>query len=258
MRLSFILLLVLSLFGAPLRAQDLLATCHASSSYDISVDADHLLFDRPAPAPLRIELRQGQLRVDGAAVSLNAENRDRMALFERELRALLPRVRVVARNAVDMAARGIRAEADGMGIGAATRVEFERLVAQHAGALKQRVAQSHSTHDWQGAAAEQMMQRVGADLLPLLATDLAQQAVAAALSGDMQTAARLRDRATSLATELQPRMQQRMHALRPQIAALCPSIQRLAELQQGVRDNQGRALNLLQIQSPTAASPHAD
>ena len=42
-------------------------------------------------------------------------------------------------------------------------------------------------------------------------------------------------------------LQQRMQALRPQIAALCPSIRRLAELQQGVRDGNGRPLNLLQI-----------
>jgi hypothetical protein len=86
-----------------------------------------------------------------------------------------------------------------------------------------------------------------ADLAPLVAGDLGQQAVDAALNGDLQAAADLRDRGATLATQLQPRMQQRMQALRPQIAALCPAIERLAGLQQGVRDTQGRPLHLLQM-----------
>ena len=94
---------------------------------------------------------------------------------------------------------------------------------------------------------DQTMNQIAADLVPLLAADLGQQAINAALNGDLQTAASLRDRAATLATDLQPRLQQRMQALRPQVEALCPSIQRLAELQQGVRGSNGRPLNLLQI-----------
>ena len=86
-----------------------------------------------------------------------------------------------------------------------------------------------------------------ADLGPLVAGDLGQQAIDAALNGDLQTAANLRDRGAALATQLQPRMQQRMQALRPQIEALCPSIKRLAQLQQGVRGVHGEPLHLLQI-----------
>jgi hypothetical protein len=67
------------------------------------------------------------------------------------------------------------------------------------------------------------------------------------MNGDLQAAADLRDRGATLATQLQPRMQQRKQAQRPQIAALCPSIRRLADLQQGVRDGSGRPLRLLQI-----------
>ncbi|CAM5572725.1 hypothetical protein [Rhodanobacter lindaniclasticus] len=38
-----------------------------------------------------------------------------------------------------------------------------------------------------------------------------------------------------------------MQASRPQIEALCPAIQRLARLQQGLRDARGQPLNLLQV-----------
>lgn len=245
LRWSALLLSLCSVW--PLHAQDLAATCHASSSYDVTLKSDSLLFDRAAPAPFHVELQHGALRTDGAVVPLNAESEDRLALFERELRALVPRVRTVARNGVDMAAQALRAEAGGMNLTADTRAEFDRRLDTHANELKRRISVSQSTRDWQGDAANQTMNRIAADLLPLLAADLGQQALNAALGGDLQAAASLRDRATTLATELQPRLQSRMQALRPQIEALCPSIRRLASLQQGVRGGNGQPLNLLQI-----------
>jgi hypothetical protein len=232
---------------APLSAQDLATTCHASSSYDVTLNADSLVFDRPSPAPTRVELHQGALRVDGMAVHQSAENEDRLALFERDLRALAPRVRAVARNGVDMAVAGMREELSSLGLSADTRAEFESRLARHAAELKQRITDSNSTHDLQGDLAARYENEIVADLGPLVAGDLAQQAVGAAMNGDMQAAADLRDRGTLLATQLQPRMQQHMQALRPQIAALCPAIRRLAELQQGVRDGNGQPLRLLQI-----------
>ncbi len=248
MRLRHLSLFLLPLFAAlPLRAQDLAATCHASSSYDVTLRPDSLLFDRPAPAPTRVEIGHGQLHVDGAAVRLDAESQDRLTLFERDLRALAPRVRTVAQHGVDIAAQGLREEAAGMGLAADTRSQVDSHLANDAASLKRRIAASHSTHDWQGNAMDQYVNQLESDLLPLIAADLGQQALDAAMNGDLQAAADLRDRAANLATQLEPRMRQRMQALRPQIEALCPAIRQLAMLQQGVRDGKGRPLDLLQI-----------
>ncbi|HEX7733055.1 MAG TPA: DUF2884 family protein, partial [Rhodanobacter sp.] len=226
-------LFLLPLLAAlPLRAQDLAATCHATSSYDVTLRPGSVLFDRPAPAPTRVELSQGALRADGAAVPLNAEEQDRLSLFERDLRALAPRVRAVAQHGVDIAVRGLHEEAAGMGLDADTRAQLDQRLAADAASLKQRIAASNSTHDWQGDAMDQTISRIEGDLLPLIAGDLGQQALNAAMSGDLQTAAALRDRAANLATQLEPRMRQRMQALRPQIQALCPAIRQLATLQQ--------------------------
>lgn len=241
-------LLSLSLVALPLHAQDLASTCRASSSYDVTINSDNLVFDRASPAPLRVELRHGALRVDGVAVPQPAESQDRLAVFERELRALAPRVRTVAQSGVDMAARGVLAESSSLGLSAATQAELTQRLTRHASDLKQRIASMRSTRDLQGDVASRYENEIISDLAPLVAGDLGQQAVDAALSGDLQAAADLRDRATTLATQMQPSMQQRMQALRPQIAELCPAIERLAELQQGVRDAQGQPLHLLQIE----------
>ncbi|MDO1527569.1 DUF2884 family protein [Fulvimonas sp. R45] len=241
------LLLSLPLLAAwPLQAQDLAATCHATSSYDLTVEPDSLLFDRANPAPRRVLMQGAALRVDGRAVALNDEAQDRLTLFERDLRALLPRVKAVADRGVDMAVAAVQAEAAGLDLGADTRAELDRRLAAHAAELKRRIAASRSTHDWHGTAAEQYAQGIATDLMPLVAADLGQQALAAAMSGDLQTAAALRERASALATDWPARLQARMQGLRPQVQALCPDIQRLAELQQGLRDGAGRPLELLQ------------
>lgn len=235
------------LLAAPLHAQQLATRCHASSSFDVTVQPDRLVFDRPSPAPRQLVLSHGRLVADGASVRLNAEDEDRLALFERELRALVPRVRAVGRRGVDLAVQALHQEAAGMGLGAASRSELDQRLATDAAELRQRIDASQSTHDWQGDAAQQLGNRIAADLTPIVAGDLGQQALQAAMSGDLDTAARLRDQATDLATTLRPRLERRMQALAPAVDALCPSIRRLADLQQGVRDAAGRPLDLLSV-----------
>jgi hypothetical protein len=235
------------LLVGPLHAQQLATRCHASSSFDVTVQPDRLLFDRPGPAPRQIMLRNGSLVADGASVRLNAEDEDRLALFERELRALVPKVRAVGRRGVDIAVQALQQEAAGMGLSAGSRSELDQQLATDAAALRQRIDTSQSTHDWQGDAAQQLGNRIAADLTPIVAGDLGQQALQAAMSGDLDTAARLRDQAADLATALRPRLERRMQALEPAVDALCPSIRRLAELQQGVRDAAGRPLDLLSV-----------
>jgi hypothetical protein len=244
--LRFAAISILLLAAHPLCAQDLATTCHATSSYDVTINADDIRFDRPTPAPMRLEIQNGSLRTDGVAVPLNAEDHDRMTLFERDLRLLVPRVKSVAQNGVDMAVRAVRAETSSMGLSADTRAELDQRLDTHARDIKQRIAASRSTHDWDGDVFNQYANQIAADLVPLIAGDLGQQAIDAAMSGDLQQAANLRDRAASLATEIQPRLMSRMQALRPQIQALCPAVQQLVDLQVDVRGSNGQRLDLIQ------------
>jgi hypothetical protein len=249
MRLRLLVLPCVMLAATSLSAQEWAATCHASSSYDVTLKPASILFDRPSPAPFHVEMQQGALRTDGTAVRLNAEQQDRLTLFERELRALAPRVRTVAQHGLDLAVQALQDETRTMSLGADTRVELDRRLAAHAATFRQRIAASNSTHDWQGDVIDQYANQIAADVLPLLANDLGQQAHDAAMRGDLEAASRLRDQATGLASGLRPRLEQRMQALKPEIAALCPAIARLADLQQGVRGSNGQPLNLLHVGS---------
>jgi hypothetical protein len=249
MRPNGILLVALTFAATPCAyAQALANTCHVSSSFDLTIAPDALLFDRAGPAPRRIRLQAGRLDVDGAVVRLNTEDHDRLALFEEQVRALVPRARVVADNGVDLAIKAVRAEVASLGASADTQANLDSKLATRAVELKQHIATSTSTRDWQGNAFDQYADDIVADIAPLLATDLAQQAVSAALNGDLDAAASLRDSAADLTGDLRPRLERRTQALRPQIQALCPSIKRLYELQRGVRDANARPLELLDIE----------
>lgn len=229
------------------RAGDLQDTCRASSSYDLTLTAGSLLFERAAPTRRRIEMRDGALRVDGVPMVLNAEDGDRLALFAREVRALVPKVRAIAQRGLDLAAGVVRSETRGLVSNAHARGELDQRIATHVAELRRRIATSASTRDWQGAAFERDVDAMAADLVPLLTADLGGQAATAALNGDVDAAVALQARAGELGNGLQPKIERRLRDLRPDIEALCPSIRRLQELQQGLRDGDGRALDLVEI-----------
>ena len=238
---------VITLACGSLHAQDLSKVCHATSSYDLTMQPGRLIFDRAEPAPTRVVIASGSLQTDGQTVSLNAEDQDRLALFQRELLVLAPRVKRVINHGVDVSVQAIQEAAAGLNLDADTRAQLQQRLQARAADLHQRVAASQSTHDWHGDAADQYANQVIGDIAPLLASSIGQQALAAAMSGDLQQAAALRDEAANLTGGFQPRLQQRLQVLRPEIQALCPDIQRLADLQQGIRASNGRPLNLLQV-----------
>jgi Protein of unknown function (DUF2884) len=230
-----------------LHAQDLAKVCHATSSYDVTVEPDRLVFDRDAPAPTRVVLGAGTLQTDGQPVALNDEDQDRVDLFQRNLRALMPRVKNVAQHGVAITMQTIHDESASLNLDPDTSAELNRRLAAHAADLRQRIADSHSTHDWHGDAADNYANQILSDITPLVASSLGQQALSAAMTGDLQQAGTLRDQATSVATNFQPQLERRLQALRPEIQALCPDIQRLSQLQEGLRASNGRPLNLVQI-----------
>ena len=229
------------------RADDLLDTCRAGSSYDLTLTPGSLVFERAAPTRRRIEMRDGALRIDGAPIPLNAEDSDRLVLFAGELRALVPKARAIAQRGLDIAAGVVRSETRKLLASPQSRAELDRRIAAQVAELRRRIATSNSTRDWQGAVFERDVDAMAGDLVPLLTADLGGQAVTAALGGDVDAAVALQARAGELGNGLQPKIERRLGELRADVAALCPSIRRLQELQQGLRDGNGRALELLEI-----------
>lgn len=221
--------------------------CRAASSYDLTLGSG-LTFERAAPAPRRVEMRDGRLRVDGAPAALNAEDSDRVALFERNVRTLVPQVKTLAERGADLAAQAVRAQVASIAPAAAADPQFDARLAARTRELKARIAASTSTKDWQGEALDTYAQNVAADVLPIVGADVAQQALDLAMQGDLAGAAALKDRAADLQPELEARIRARLRTLEPDARRLCPTLRELDRLEAGIGARlPGGPLQLIEI-----------
>lgn len=248
-------LLPLTICG-PARADSLADVCHASSTYDLTVRTTGLTFDRPNSPPREVWMHAGTLRVDGVNAELNTEDRDRLNLFERDVRALLPKIKAIAAQGVDLAALELRKQVAILAPSAAASGILDQRIDADVADIKARISRSNSTHDFQGEAFDQYASKLVADIVPLVAADMGQQAISDALSGDLQGAAQLRDQALNVANTLEAKLRQSLQPLRPQIQALCPDIRSLDTLESGITSAlpAGSRLNLIEIDAPPAAA----
>ncbi|SFW74800.1 DUF2884 family protein [Luteibacter sp. UNCMF366Tsu5.1] len=228
-------------------AQDLSTTCRVASTYDLTVQPDALVFERAEVAPRRIRMDDGALEVDGRPLALRPDEQDRVALFERNVRALVPKAKAIASDGIDLAARAVRDEAATAAPGAVASGDLDRVLNSRVAEIKRRIATSQSTRDWQEDAMRAYAQEIVSDVGPLLTQDVGSEAMQLAMNGDLQGAAALRDRVASVSTGGQARVVARVEtALKPRIQALCPSVRQLFDLQSGLHDASGRPLQLLE------------
>ncbi|HEY4092404.1 MAG TPA: DUF2884 family protein [Luteibacter sp.] len=238
---------VAACFAGGAAAQDLGTTCNLASTYDLTVRPDGLSFDRADVAPRSVRMHDGSLTTDGRAVALRPDEQDRVALLEGRVRALLPKVKAIASDGVDIASRAVREEAATAAPGAAASGELDRTLNARVADIKRRIAASQSTRDWQEDAMREYAQEIVSDIIPLLTQDVGGEAMQLAMSGDLQGAAALRDRVASVSTGAQARVAAKVTAaLRPRIQALCPQVRQIGELQSGLHDAAGRPLLLLE------------
>ena len=228
-------------------AQDLATTCRIASTYDLTVRPEALVFDRAEPVPRTVRMHDGTLETDGRQVALRPDEQDRVALFDRQVRALVPKAKAIANDGVDIAARAVRDEAATAAPQAVASGELDRVLNGRVADIKRRIAASQSTRDWQEDAMRAYAQEIVSDVGPLLTNEVGGEAMQLALNGDLQGAADLRDRVASVSTGGQARVVARLEAaLRPRIQALCPSIRQLEDLQSGLHDASGRPLLLVE------------
>jgi hypothetical protein len=234
---------------------DFTGICHASSSYDLTVKPQSIEFDRPSPARRTVSMHAGKVTVDGVGLRLNTEDGDRVALFEDEVRALVPKAKSIANHGVDLVVKAIRTTLAQEFDDAATRAQFDRVLDRRSAELKRRIADSTSTHDWQGDAFDRYTDQITSELAPLVTNSYAERAAAAAREGDLGAVLSMGAQHGGLIAgvvdgDLGQRLASTLAPLRPQVQALCPSLQRLADLQRGVRGADGKPLDLIGIDGP--------
>ena len=228
-------------------AQSLPNVCHVTSSYDLSVTKDRLIFDRQGPVPRQVVMGNDAMWVDGQPLQLTTNEQDRINFFQFNARQLIPRVKSVAQYGLSLASQTIYLDLQNIQLDANSRYQLKQRLNSSIGDLQQRIQESQSTRDWHGDAFNQYANQIVDDITPIVTEGFGTQIAAATARGDLSKAADLTARGADLATRLQGDIEQNLQPLQPKIQALCPTVRQLAELQQGLRDSRGVPLDLLQL-----------
>ena len=244
-RLTLALVAALA-FGAQAHAGGL-HTCDFDSDFDLRIERDGLVFHRDQGAPMKVEMRDGLLRVDGAIVTLTPADRARVRRIESEVRALVPEVKAIALDAVGIASEALTHVAATL-----AGADADKAVARmdEIGAeLRAKIERSDDSGDWSDAQFEQAIKELTAEAVPMLVGSVTSLAIQAALSGDASAAQALESRVEGMEKELEARVERRSKALESRAELLCPRVAALdrieSELELRLADN--RALDLLQF-----------
>lgn len=241
---------LIAVLAAPLlHAAGAQGACPVKSAFDVTVTPQALVFERESGPARRIEMRSGALSDRGKAVRLAGADRERVLRFEQAARALLPRIRALGTRAVDLMAVAVKEEAAATSPNAAANPKLNAQLAARVAEFKARIAKSNTSKEWHGNAFNRYAAAALVDVVPLVAGDLAQQALDATLRGEFSRAAALGERAAGVRGALERRIRARLAELAPDMEKLCPSLRRLDALESGVqaRLTDGARLDLLQV-----------
>lgn len=225
------------------------AACSPRSRYDVTVTESALIFERAAAPLQRLEVQSGRLTANGSPVSLGRGDGARITAFETNVRALVPQMKALAQRGVDLAVVAIREEAAATSPRSAKDPRLNARLDARAQNIKSRIAASSSSKDWRSLAVKRYVAEAMPDVLPLIGGDLAQQAMDAAMRGDLAGAAALRDKAVKVRPSLEARIQRKLETLQPEADTLCPALRSLDALESGLIATlpDGSRMNLIEI-----------
>jgi hypothetical protein len=236
-------------FAAPAFAHTHVGDCGVHSDYSLSIKPDKLVFHRKHGTPVDVEIANGTLRVDGALVATSTADAERLRNAEREVRAVVPEVKGIARDAIAIAFDAIGQVAAAFAPdGAAARASAERL--SRAGReLDQRLATSDTFDDWQESDVDHLVEETIGSVMPEIIGNVTAQAMKAALTGDASAAADLEARANSIDKSVDRAVEKQSGALEKRAEALCPRLRALEQVQQdlNVRLAGGSRLDLVRV-----------
>jgi hypothetical protein len=236
-----------TLFCAGTATANGLDACDFESDFDLRLEPNGLSFHRKAGTPADVQMRNGELIVDGRSVALSAADRARVKQIEDNVRALVPEVKAIALDAVGIATEAVVQVASTLG-GDNSEEAVERM--HELGAeLRDKIERSDDSGDWNEAEFERTVAALTVELVPMMVGNVTSIAIQAALTGDEGAAEALERRVEKMEKELEARVERRADDLDERAEALCPRLVELDALESAleVRLADNRPLDLLQI-----------
>ncbi|HEY6940058.1 DUF2884 family protein [Dokdonella sp.] len=224
------------------------ADCGLHSDYSMAVKPDALVFTRTGGSPGEVVIANGTLRVDGRVVALGAADRERVLGIEHGVRDVLPQLREIVHDAVQIAFDAVTEVSGAFAKDAeAARASAERL-ARTAADIRRQIDANDSLAAWKGKELDRLVDQAVGTLVAEVVGNVAGQAISVALSGDEKAAAELEARADGIDAKVERIVARRSRELAQRADAICPRLRTLARLgsELEVRPD-GRRLQLARV-----------
>lgn len=241
---GFTLLLASGLAQAHTSVEGTRIGCDVDSKYSLSTYRSAFVFDQRGDTPRRIAIGGGKMFVDGREANLSASDHERVARIESQLRQMLPKVRQVTTEAIDIAfialtevARGLSNDPD------ATIANLE--------SARRRARSDFDTKPlavFNDNALAGVIKPIITEFVPDIVGGALSMGLKMAFSGEEKSKA-FEARMERMEHELDRRVDARAKALEPLAESMCEDLKQIDRLDDALefRLPDGRRLELLRV-----------
>jgi hypothetical protein len=236
-------------FAAPAFAHVHIGDCGFHSRYALTIKPDRLVFTRSTGAPSDVEIADGRLSVDGKSIAVSDADAKRLRDAEREVRALVPEVKGIARDAIAIAFDAVAQVAAAFAHdGESARASAERI-ARAGREIDRKIAETDRFDRWQDADIDRLVESTVETLVPEIVGNVTAQALKVAFTGDATAAAELEARADGIEKSVDRAVEKQSAELEARAMGLCPRLRTLERMQSDldVRLADGSRLDLIDV-----------
>ncbi len=202
---------------------DGLDLCDVDSDYDLRLSERAIVFSRDDGSPRTVEMSAGSLTVDGVEMKLSAEDRARIADYEASVREIVPEVKAIAFEAIQIAFGAVEQVARAFVSEEEITRTAERMREARI-AIERELEGAFEDNAWSERDFERVVEHSVESIVPLIIGDVVGNAIRIALTGDEAAAAELEARVEKMEAAIERDVERRADELEKRADALCPMV----------------------------------
>lgn len=230
--------------GASFSANAETLRCNIESDYAFSQQGRTLVFSRDTAPGKRILIQDSRLIVDGRDLVLSDQDKKRVGQFESETRLLIPQVRQVSAEAIDIAFVALIEVSRGLsGVQNSSTV----IKLQKAQASLRKSIEKDPAFIINGDIEDKIIDPILTDFVPDIVAAAVRQALSLAFSGDEAKAKAFEQRMDNMGKEIESKVEARAKKLEPLADAMCRRVRDMDRIEDGItqRLSNNEKINLL-------------
>ncbi len=236
-------------FASSFSAQAESLKCNFESDYEFSQQGRTLIFSRDAAPGKRIMIQDGRMVIDGKELKLAADDMARIAEFENETRLLIPQVKLVTKEAIDIAFTALIEVSRALN-GEQNNQTVKKL--QNAQLALHNSLNKNPALIMNGDIDEKIIEPIVTDFVPDVVAAAIKEALSLAFSGDDAKAKAFEARMDKMGKEIETKVEARAKKLEPLAQAMCSRVRNMDKIEDGisVRLSNKQKINLLETKAP--------